>query len=248
MHQITIILIINEIEVRKVRSLKFTNKKVILFDLDGTLVDSAPDLALAVNHMLETLERDTFSGETIRSWVGNGAQTLVKRGLSGHSVIDDDIDPELFTQALEIFLGFYAQNLCVSTVTYPNVAATLSELKEKGYRLALVTNKPYDFIDPLLEGLALTELFELCLGGDSLEKKKPDPMPLLHVCEHLGVDASECIMIGDSKNDILAASAADMHSIGVTYGYNYNEHISHYEPDYVVENIGEIIALIGEQS
>ena len=227
--------------------MKSTPKKVILFDLDGTLVDSAPDLALAVNHMLETLKRQPFHADTIRSWVGNGAQTLVKRGLSGSSIIDDNIDPELFEQALEIFLGFYAQNLCVSTVTYPNVATTLNTLKSKGYRLALVTNKPYDFIDPLLEGLALTELFELCLGGDSLAKKKPDPLPLLHVCERLGVDASECIMIGDSKNDILAANAADMQSIGVTYGYNYNEHISHYKPDYVVDDISEIISLIGKQ-
>ena len=228
--------------------MKFTNKKVILFDLDGTLVDSAPDLALAVNHMLETLQRKPFHADTIRSWVGNGAQTLVKRGLSGSSDIEDNIDPALFEQALKIFLDFYAQNLCVTTVTYPNVSSTLKSLKENGYRLALVTNKPYDFIDPLLEGLALTDLFELCLGGDSLAKKKPDPMPLLHVCEQLGVNVSECVMVGDSKNDILAAGAANMHSIGVTYGYNYNEHISHYEPNHVVENIGEIIALIGERS
>ena len=227
--------------------MKFTNKKVILFDLDGTLVDSAPGLALAVDHVLKSWQREPFPADTIRSWVGNGAQTLVKRGLSGSTIIDDDIDSELFEQALDIFLDFYAQNLCVNTLTYPNVADTLNALKAKGYRLALVTNKPYDFIDPLLEGLALTNLFELCLGGDSLAKKKPDPMPLLHVCEQLGVDPSECLMIGDSKNDILAANAADMHSIGVTYGYNYNEHISHYEPDHVVENIGEIIALIGEQ-
>jgi len=227
--------------------MKTTPKKVILFDLDGTLIDSAPDLALAVNHMLKILQREPFHADTIRSWVGNGAQTLVKRGLSGSSVIDDNIDPELFAEALAIFLSFYAQNLCVTTVTYPHVATTLHTLKSKGYRLALVTNKPYDFIDPLLEGLALSELFELSLGGDSLAKKKPDPLPLLHVCERLGVDVSECIMIGDSKNDILAANAANMQSIGVTYGYNYNEHISHYKPDHVVDDISEIIALIGEQ-
>ena len=227
--------------------MKFTNKKVILFDLDGTLVDSAPDLALALNHMLTTLKRKPFHTETIRSWVGNGAQTLVKRGLCGSSIVDEDIDPELFEQALEIFLQFYAQNLCVHTLIYPHVTVTLNTLKSKGYRLALVTNKPYDFIDPLLEGLALTGLFELSLGGDTLAKKKPDPMPLLHVCERLNVDVSECVMVGDSKNDILAAQAAKMHSIGVTYGYNYNEHISHYKPDYVVERIDKIIPLIGER-
>lgn len=227
--------------------MKFSNKKVILFDLDGTLVDSAPDLALAVNHMLESLKREPFCAETIRSWVGNGAQTLVKRGLSGSNVIDETIDPELFAQALDIFLDFYAQNLCVTTVTYPNVETTLKSLKAQDYRLVLVTNKPYDFIEPLLEGLALTDLFELCLGGDSLAKKKPDPLPLLHVCERLDVSVSECVMVGDSKNDIVAANAANMHSIGVTYGYNYGEHINLYEPDHVVDDLSQIIELLGER-
>jgi phosphoglycolate phosphatase len=226
--------------------LRFSDKKVILFDLDGTLVDSAPDLALAVNHMLESLGRETFAHETIRSWVGNGAQTLVKRALSGSSVIDDEIDPILFEKALDIFLNFYAQNLCVSTVTYPNVQTTLRSLKSKDYRLVLVTNKPYDFIQPLLEGLDLTDLFELCLGGDSLTKRKPDPMPLLHVCESLDVCVTKCLMIGDSKNDIVAANAAKMQSIGVSYGYNYGEDISIYEPDSVVHDFNEIMGLLGE--
>jgi len=226
--------------------LRFSDKKVILFDLDGTLVDSAPDLALAVNHMLQSLGCETFAHETIRSWVGNGAQTLVKRALSGSSIIDDEIDPVLFEEALDIFLNFYAQNLCVSTVTYPNVQTTLRSLKSKDYRLVLVTNKPYDFIQPLLEGLDLTDLFELCLGGDSLAKRKPDPMPLLHVCESLDVCVTKCLMIGDSKNDIVAANAAKMQSIGVSYGYNYGEDISIYEPDSVVHDFNEIMGLLGE--
>ncbi len=215
-----------------------------MFDLDGTLIDSAPDLALAVNHMLESLERDTFTHETIRSWVGNGAQTLVKRALSGSSTIDESIDPELFSKALDTFLTFYAQNLCVDTVTYPNVVTTLKDLKSKEYRLALVTNKPYDFVQPLLEGLEMSDLFEYCIGGDTLSKRKPDPMPLLHVCERLDVNVSDCIMVGDSKNDIVAANAANMHSIGVSYGYNYGEHISLYEPDHVVDDFSEIMTLI----
>lgn len=228
--------------------MRFKDKKVILFDLDGTLVDSAPDLALAVNHMLTSLERETFSKELIRSWVGNGAQTLVRRGLSGSSEIDENIDPELFEKALDIFLDFYSQNLCVDTVTYPNVVSTLKDLKEKEFRLALVTNKPFDFIQPLLEGLELTDLFEVCLGGDSLSKRKPDPLPLLHVCTHLNVSASECVMVGDSKNDILAANAANMHSIGVTYGYNYGEPIGQYQPDRVVDDLSQILLFLDEQA
>lgn len=225
----------------KVLNLKFSNKKAILFDLDGTLIDSAPDLAVAVNHMLEALNRETFTEEIIRYWVGNGAQVLVKRALSGQSDIDENLDLVLFEKALDIFLTFYAQNLAVTTVPYPNVPTTLNTLKEAGYRLAIVTNKPFDFVAPILKGLNLEGLFELHLGGDSLAQKKPDPMPLLHVCKKLGVTVEECVMVGDSKNDIFAANAASMQSIGVSYGYNYGEDIGIYNPDVVFDDFADIL-------
>ena len=221
--------------------MKFTNKKAILFDLDGTLINSAPDLALAVNHMLKTLDRDIFSEDVIHGWVGNGAQILVNRALSGQSEIDADLDTSFAAKALDIFLAFYAQNLCVATVTYPNVPTTLKALKEKGYRLAIVTNKPFAFVEPILKGLGLGGLFELILGGDSLAQKKPNPAPLLHVCETLNVDVRACVMVGDSKNDILAANACAMQSVGVTYGYNYGEDISIYEPDVIVDDFAKLL-------
>ena len=222
--------------------MKFNNKQAILFDLDGTLIDSAPDLALAINHMLTTLGRERFSDDLIRSWVGNGAQVIVKRGLSGKSDFDADIDPALFEKALAIFLDFYAQNLCVDTVTYSNVRSSLKILKAQGYRLVIVTNKPFDFIEPILKGLQLTGLFELCLGGDSLEERKPSPLPLLHVCHKLSLTPAQCVMVGDSKNDILAANAANMQSIGLTYGYNYGEDIAEHQPDLVCSDFADIIA------
>jgi len=220
--------------------LKFNDKEAILFDLDGTLIDSVPDLASAVNQMLEKLGRDTFSQDIIRYWVGNGAQVLVKRALSGQTDIDEELDPVLFEKALDIFLTLYAKNLCKDTMPYPHVSRTLHSLSASGYRLVIVTNKPYDFVAPILKGLEIDSLFEFWLGGDSLEKKKPDPLPLLHACEKLNLNVEQCVMVGDSKNDLLAARSAGMQSIGVTYGYNYGEDIHIYEPNLVVDDFAEI--------
>ena len=221
--------------------MKFTKKEAILFDLDGTLINSAPDLALAVNHMLKTLDCDIFSEDIIHGWVGNGAQTLVNRALSGQSEIDENLDATFAAEALNIFLTFYAQNLCVATVAYPNVTTTLKALKDAGYRLAIVTNKPFAFVEPILEGLGLDGLFEIILGGDSLAVKKPDPTPLLHVCEKLDVSVEACVMVGDSKNDILAANACGMQSVGVTYGYNYGESIGVYNPNMIIDDFSELL-------
>lgn len=224
--------------------MKFTNKEVILFDLDGTLIDSAPDLALAINHMLTSIARPTFSEDIIRSWVGNGASVLVKRSLSGKSEVDENLDANLFEQSLHTFLGFYKDNLCINTQLYPSVRACLKILKARGYRLALVTNKPYEFIEPILAGLELNGLFEMLLGGDSLPKRKPDALPLLHVCQELKVSVEQCLMVGDSKNDILAAKAANMESIGLSYGYNYGEDIGLHKPEAVFNDFSDIVATL----
>jgi len=224
--------------------LKFNHKKVILFDLDGTLIDSVPDLASAVNHMLQALHRETFNEDTIRYWVGNGAQVLVKRALSGQTEIDQTLDQSLFEKALEIFLTFYGQNLCIDTAAYPNVTATLHSLKEKEYRLGIVTNKPFDFVGPILEGLELHGVFDFWLGGDSLDKKKPDPLPLVHACEKMQISIDQCVMVGDSKNDILAANACGMQNIGVTYGYNYGEEIGIHNPTFIIDDFSELNELL----
>ena len=220
--------------------MNFTNKELIIFDLDGTLIDSVPDLALSVNHTLKSINRDVFPEDIIRTWVGNGAATLVKRALSGSSNINEDIDDKLFEKALDIFLKFYSNNLTVSTILYDGVKETLENLQNNNYRLAIVTNKPYDFIEPILECLELSDLFEYYIGGDSLEVKKPNPMPLLHVCEKLNVSVENSLMIGDSKNDIIAANEANMDSIALSYGYNYDEDISTYKPNIVFDNFADI--------
>ena len=222
----------------------FTDKELILFDLDGTLIDSAPDLALSVNFMLRSVNHNEFSEEIIDSWVGNGAQTLVKRALSGSKTVDENIDGNLFDKSLSIFLEYYKNNLCVKTTPYPNVKATLQTLKNDGYKLAIITNKPFDFIEPILQQLELDNLFELCIGGDSLAEKKPSPLPLQYMCKKFNIKPRNTLMIGDSKNDILAAKAANIQSIAVSYGYNYGEDIRVYEPDYTIDNFADILELL----
>ena len=224
--------------------MKFENKTLLIFDLDGTLINSALDLALAVNYMLKQLGRESFDEEVIHGWVGNGALTLVKRALSGTREVDDNLDEAYVEKSLTIFLDYYEKNLCNATLPYPHVIETLTTLKEKGYILAIVTNKPFAFVSPILKGLGMDDLFALILGGDSLSKKKPHPQPLLHVCESLEIEVKNAVMIGDSKNDILAANACGMDSVGVTYGYNYGEEIGVYKPSVIIDDFGELLKFL----
>lgn len=221
--------------------MQLKNKKLLIFDLDGTLINSALDLALAVNAMLKQLEKEPFEEETIHGWVGNGALTLVKRALLGKRELDDSLDEIYVEKALKIFLDYYEANLCHATIPYPDVIQTLQTLKEKGYTLALVTNKPFKFVAPILNSLEMDGLFAEILGGDSLAEKKPHPTPLLHVCETLGIDSEASVMIGDSKNDILAANACNMDSVGVTYGYNYGEDIGVHKPTIIIDKFKDLL-------
>ena len=195
--------------------------------------------------MLGQLGRNTFPQNIIDEWVGNGAQTLVKRALSGSKVVDDSsFSEEYFQNALKIFLQNYKENVCVHTKLYPKVYETLKKLYESNFILVIITNKPYEFIQPILQKLQIEEFFSFYLGGDSLKAKKPDPEPLLHVCEKFHKPKETTVIIGDSKNDIVAAKNAGIQSIAVNYGYNYGENISQYAPDFTVENFGEILNIL----
>jgi phosphoglycolate phosphatase len=172
--------------------------------------------------------------------VGNGALMLVQRALSGDRTVDEGLDEAYVQKALKVFLDYYEQNLYNATVPYPNVIITLEKLKEN-HTLAIVTNKPFAFVEPILKGLGMDSLFELILGGDSLAVKKPDPTPLLHVCRHFDVKVEDSVMVGDSKNDILAANACGMDSVGVTYGYNYGEDIAVHTPSIIIDDFEDLL-------
>lgn len=214
-----------------------------LFDLDGTLVDSVPDLATALNKMLSDYQLPTYDEHLIRHWVGNGARVLVERGLSGGTNINHNRKQLEVDAALDKFLFYYRTLETKSTVLYDGVFDTLHALKQRGYTLVLITNKPSEFIEPILSSFSLSSLFSLTIGGDSLSEKKPSALPLLYACEQINISPSQCVMIGDSKNDILAAKAANIKSIGLTYGYNYGESIATYQPDWVFDSFGEILTL-----
>jgi phosphoglycolate phosphatase len=222
---------------------QFHDRELILFDLDGTLVDSVPDLANSINHMLRELGREGFPEETIRGWVGNGAAVLVRRALSGTREVDPELDEGLFARARGIFLEHYGAHLPGRTRLYPGVGETLEELGRRRYRMAVVTNKPAPFVPPILEGLGIAGHFETFLGGESLPVKKPDPRPLLHCCELLELPAGRAAMVGDSRNDILAARRAGIPSVAVSYGYNYDQPVEALEPDRVVERFGELLEI-----
>ena len=222
--------------------MKAQSIKAIAFDLDGTLIDSVPDLAAATQGMLAELDLPLCNESQVRSWVGNGAAKLVERALTfarGEQATQADIDA-----AMPLFSRHYEANLQQHSRLYDGVKSALEQLVKLGYQLAIVTNKPYRFTVPLLEAFGIAHLFNQVLGGDSLEKMKPDPLPLTHLKQTWQLDDEQLLMVGDSRNDILAAKAAGISSIGLTYGYNYGEDIGLSGPTAVCNTFSEVLAQI----
>ncbi|WP_201608501.1 phosphoglycolate phosphatase [Psychrobacter okhotskensis] len=207
------------------------DKQLLIFDFDGTLIDSVPDLADATNAMLTTLGKETYPIDSIRNWVGNGSRMLVERALVGKvEVLEGELTVEEADHAEQVFFEAYNNISGSKTVAYPYVDSGLKKLKDAGYTLALVTNKPIRFVPKILQSFGWQDLFAEVLGGDSLAVKKPDPAPLLHVCDALDVTPAQAVMIGDSRNDILAGQNANMDTLGLSYGYNYGQDIRELNP------------------
>jgi phosphoglycolate phosphatase len=190
--------------------------KLIAFDLDGTLVDSAVDIARAVDKALLEMGERTYGVDEIKGWVGEGLTKLLKRALTG--ALDGEPGPALVTRAREAFRRHYLAEVCVDSRLYPGTLEALDALEGR-YLLTCITNKSMEYTEPLLRALGIWDRFRMVVGGDTVQALKPDPRPLLHVAEKLDLPPAACCMVGDSQADILAAKAAGFRAVAVSYGY-----------------------------
>jgi phosphoglycolate phosphatase len=211
---------------------------MVMIDLDGTLIDTVPDLVVAANRMLADFGRPVRDSALLRSWVGNGMLRFVKRALTGE--MQAEPEPKLFEQALALFRRHYATAVSDLSRPYPGAVDALARLQDLGFALACVTNKAESFTMPLLKNLGLSHYFKLVLSGDSLPAQKPDPLPLRYACEYFGIAPTQAVFVGDSTNDVLAARAAGMPVICVTYGYNHGQSIRESHPDALVDSLLEL--------
>ncbi|WP_417350114.1 phosphoglycolate phosphatase [Ferrimonas sp.] len=213
--------------------------RAIAFDLDGTLVDSVPDLAVACDRALKQLGHAGCDEAQVRNWVGNGARVLMQRALASVGI---DADEAQSDDALAAFQHQYRQHLSGGSRLYPGVSDTLACLARRGYRMAVITNKPMEFVPGLLKALEIDGYFDHCFGGDSLGEKKPSPLPLNHVLGLWQLAPEHMLMVGDSRNDIQAAQAAGVASVGLSYGYNYGEDIRDSGPTLAMDHFETLLA------
>jgi phosphoglycolate phosphatase len=217
---------------------------MILIDVDGTLVDSVPDLTYCVDEMMKQLKMPTHGEAKVRNWVGNGVERLVRRALIGK--LDGEPDEALFEQAYPIFLALYSENTSKRSCLYPGVKEGLEYLKGEGYKMGCVTNKVAQFTEPLLKDLGVYDYFSIVISGDSLPQKKPDPAPLLHAAKFFDVTPEEALMIGDSISDVKAARTAGFQIFCMTYGYNHGVDIRDANPDAVMDSMAELPDLLAK--
>ncbi len=216
--------------------------QLVLIDVDGTLVDSVPDIAYCVDQTMHQLGLPERGEAAVRCWVGNGVENLVKRALINQ--MDGKSDDALFQRALPIFWNLYSDNICVRSVLYDDVIEGLEYLRSQDYKIGCVTNKARTFTLPLLAQLQISQYFKVIICGDDTARKKPDPLPLLTAAKRLDAKPEQSLMLGDSKSDVQAARAAGFQIICMSYGYNHGENIDSYAPDAVIDSMAELKVLI----
>ena len=215
--------------------------EMVLIDLDGTLVDSVPDLAWCVDETMKVLDIPTRGEAKVRNWVGNGVPRLIERALA------DDLNGQpndaLYAKTASVFMQFYADHPCDRSQLYPHVKQGLQWLISQNIQLGCVTNKDAQFTLPILKKLAIYDYFKIVISGDTLLLKKPDPAPLLHGANFFNVQPSEAMMLGDSISDVKAARAAGFNIVCMSYGYNHGIDIQTAKPDAVIDTFAELKTL-----
>ena len=216
--------------------------EAILCDLDGTLLHTVPDIAIAVNAVLRGMQREAIDEDTVAGYVGQGVDVLLHRALSGalSGARDGRVDADLLDAARRVFDPAYAEANGRHATVYAGVVEGLARFKALGLRLACVTNKPQRATEVLLAKSGLARDFACVIGGDVLPQRKPQPQPLWHAAERLGVASRACLMLGDSANDAGAARAAGMPVVLVDYGYTEGRPIGEIDCDAVISRFGEL--------
>lgn len=222
--------------------------ELVIFDLDGTLIDSSDDIAVAANKTLVDLGLPEMTNEDIKARIGWGVRFLLERLLPEPDGTESNPGrreyEDALTKARDIFLGYYGENLTAKTLPYTRAVETLDYLASLDKKLAVVTNKPVDFAIEIMDELELSKYFKVVLGGDSLENKKPHPGPLLEVMKRLGIEPSATLMVGDSSIDCEAARGADVSVVGAAYGFRGREGLDGQGCSEVIDCISELKAIV----
>ncbi len=211
--------------------------ELVIFDLDGTLIDSKLDLAHAVNATMVFMGLEPLTHERVYSYVGNGAPVLMRRAL-GPAASDSDVE-----RALDFFLAYYRDHKLDYTVLYPGVCEALDELGRAGARMAVLTNKPFRMSREIIEGLGVSSHFFQVYGGNSFDQKKPDPAGVHALLRESGIDASRAVMVGDSAVDVQTARNGQIAAVGCTWGFQPETLVPN-PPDYLIESMGDLPAIV----
>jgi phosphoglycolate phosphatase len=214
--------------------------KALIFDLDGTLVDTAPDLHAATNHVLGLIDRPAISMAELRAFVGHGAMNLIERGVAATGPA---VDGETLKRLHKTFLEYYGENIADHSVVFDGLPGLLDKAQSAGLKMGVCTNKVEHLSRKLLTELGMMQRFGSLVGGDTLPIMKPNPEPLLEAAIRLGVDAKDIMMVGDSETDIRTAQAAQVPVLAVSFGYT-SQHVSAYNPTHVIDHYDEAWPII----
>jgi phosphoglycolate phosphatase len=212
--------------------------ELMLFDLDGTLIDSKADLARSVNLMLADLDRPPLPEEQVARFVGDGVRVLTYRCLTATDANRQPPDQQIHEKAIELMHAHYAQQMYVSTTLYPHARETLQFFK--GKRKAVVTSKEERFTHLILEHFGIDEDFDCIIGGDTVSARKPNPLPVITAIHKLGGTADRAVMVGDSENDILAGRDAGAKTCAVSFGFRTAEELQEHSPDVLIDSFDRL--------